>query len=81
MVGRDTSPANTSRSGSPLKMGVPAMTVERVNRGEVSLYLTEQLRQGDQLELRGPISGAFAWRSGEGGDGCCRSPAALDSFH
>ena len=44
-----------------------ALTVERLDGGEVSPYLTEELRPGDGLELRGPVSGAFTWRSGDGG--------------
>ena len=38
-----------------------AITVERLEDGEVSPYLTEVLRAGDQLELRGPIGGYFVW--------------------
>jgi ferredoxin-NADP reductase len=38
-----------------------AVTVERLVDGEVSPYLTEELRQGDGLELRGPIGGYFVW--------------------
>ena len=34
-----------------------AITVERLDDGEVSPYLTEELRAGDELELRGPIGG------------------------
>ncbi|HUY25097.1 MAG TPA: ferredoxin reductase [Candidatus Saccharimonadales bacterium] len=37
------------------------LTVERLDEGEVSPYLTEELRIGDQLELRGPIGGYFVW--------------------
>jgi ferredoxin-NADP reductase len=37
------------------------LTVERLDDGEVSPYLTEEIRSGDQLELRGPIGGYFAW--------------------
>ena len=37
------------------------VTVERLEDGEVSPYLTEELRAGDQLELRGPIGGYFVW--------------------
>jgi ferredoxin-NADP reductase len=33
--------------------------------GEVSPYLTEELRPGDQLELRGPIGGYFVWPDGD----------------
>src|SRR5262249_59255380 len=39
-----------------------AITVERLEDGEVSPYLTEELRAGDQLELRGPIGGYFVWK-------------------
>jgi ferredoxin-NADP reductase len=45
-----------SAPGEPL-----AITVERLEDGEVSPYLTEDLRQGDQFELRGPIGGYFIW--------------------
>ena len=37
------------------------LTVERIDDGEVSPYLTEELRAGDRLELRGPIGGYFTW--------------------
>jgi ferredoxin-NADP reductase len=38
-----------------------AITVERLENGEVSPYLTEDLRPGDQIEIRGPIGGYFVW--------------------
>ena len=38
-----------------------ALTVERLDDGEVSPYLTDELRVGDKLELRGPIGGYFVW--------------------
>jgi ferredoxin-NADP reductase len=44
-----------------------AITVERLDDGEVSPYLTEELRTGDQLELRGPIGGWFVWDTSDGG--------------
>jgi ferredoxin-NADP reductase len=37
------------------------ITVQRVQEGEVSPFLLEELRVGDELELRGPIGGYFAW--------------------
>jgi ferredoxin-NADP reductase len=43
------------------------LAVERLDDGEVSPYLTEELRQGDQLELRGPVGGYFVWEPGRGG--------------
>ena len=45
----------------------PAITVERLEGGEVSPYLTGELRAGDELELRGPVGGYFVWEPG--GDG------------
>src|SRR5215470_8082169 len=39
------------------------LTVERLPTGEVSPYLTQELRVGDRLELRGPIGGWFVWRT------------------
>jgi ferredoxin-NADP reductase len=44
-----------------------AITVERLDDGEVSPYLTGELRAGDQLELRGPIGRWFVWDTGDGG--------------
>jgi ferredoxin-NADP reductase len=38
------------------------LTVQRVEDGEVSSYLTEDLKAGDQIELRGPVGGWFVWR-------------------
>ena len=43
------------------------LLVERLDDGEVSPYLTDELRAGDGLELRGPIGGWFAWEAREGG--------------
>jgi ferredoxin-NADP reductase len=43
------------------------ITVERIGGGEVSPYLTEELRPGDEFELRGPIGGHFAWSVEDGG--------------
>jgi ferredoxin-NADP reductase len=44
-----------------------AITVERLDDGEVSPYLTEDLRAGDELELRGPIGHWFVWDTSDGG--------------
>ncbi len=38
-----------------------ALTVERLDDGEVSPYLCDVLGPGDGLELRGPIGGYFVW--------------------
>lgn len=44
-----------------------ALTIERLEDGEVSPYLADELRAGDQVELRGPIGGPFTWRVQDGG--------------
>ena len=51
-----------SAPGEPL-----AITVERLDDGEVSPYLTEEARTGDKLEVRGPIGGYFVWEEDSGG--------------
>ena len=43
------------------------LTVERLGEGEVSPYLVDELRPGDELELRGPIGGYFVWEDSFGG--------------
>ena len=43
------------------------LTVDRLDDGEVSPYLTEVLMAGDKLEFRGPIGGYFTWEVQEGG--------------
>jgi ferredoxin-NADP reductase len=43
------------------------LTVERLEDGEVSPYLVDELHPGDQLELRGPIGGYFVWETALGG--------------
>jgi ferredoxin-NADP reductase len=44
-----------------------ALTVERLDDGEVSPYLVDELRAGDEIELRGPIGGYFVWTPDFGG--------------
>jgi ferredoxin-NADP reductase len=43
------------------------LTVECLDDGEVSPYLTDELRAGDKLELRGPVGGYFVWEPAVGG--------------
>ena len=38
-----------------------ALTIERLDDGEVSSYLCAELREGDRFELRGPIGGYFVY--------------------
>jgi ferredoxin-NADP reductase len=44
-----------------------AMTIERLEDGEVSPYLAGALEAGDRFELRGPIGGHFVWDVSLGG--------------
>jgi ferredoxin-NADP reductase len=39
------------------------LTVERIEDGDGSPYLTDELRVDDQIELRGPIGGYFIWNA------------------
>src|ERR671911_2582518 len=43
------------------------LTVDHLDDGEVSTYLTDVLMAEDKLELRGPIGGYFTWEAGDGG--------------
>jgi ferredoxin-NADP reductase len=47
--------------------GRVALTIERIDDGEVSPYLAGELRTGDAFEIRGPIGGHFTWRPEDGG--------------
>jgi ferredoxin-NADP reductase len=46
---------------SPPDVAQLHLTVERLDGGEVSPYLTDEVQRGDRLELRGPIGGYFVW--------------------
>jgi ferredoxin-NADP reductase len=52
---------------SPPEQQTVELTVERLPDGEVSTYLVDELRAGDELELRGPIGGWFQWQVSDGG--------------
>jgi len=56
-----------SIASPPEDTGQVAITVERIDNGEVSPYLADELALGDQLELRGPIGGYFVWSTDNGG--------------
>jgi ferredoxin-NADP reductase len=43
------------------------LTVVRIADGEVSPYLTDELKPGDRIELRGPVGGYFVWEPPQGG--------------
>jgi ferredoxin-NADP reductase len=46
---------------SPPSQPEVELVVERLDDGEVSSYLVDELRSGDLLEVRGPIGGYFVW--------------------
>lgn len=43
------------------------LTVDRLEDGEVSPFLVDDVLSGDELELRGPIGGPFTWSVDDGG--------------
>jgi ferredoxin-NADP reductase len=45
----------------------PTITVERLEDGEVSPYLVDDVLEGDVFEVRGPVGGYFVWSSEDGG--------------
>ena len=46
---------------SPPEASALELTIERLDDGEVSPFLTTQLQPDDTIELRGPIGGHFVW--------------------
>jgi ferredoxin-NADP reductase len=68
LTGEDGYQAQRSFSiASPPEADGLALTIERIDDGEVSPYLVDELRVGDQLEIRGPIGGPFTWAVQDGG--------------
>jgi ferredoxin-NADP reductase len=60
----------TARSysiASPPENRHVCLTVERLDDGEVSPFLVDDVRDGDRLEFRGPIGGYFVWDVAMGG--------------
>ena len=51
-----------SVASSPLDVGQIELTVDRLDDGEVSTYLHDEVVVGDRLELRGPFASYFVWR-------------------
>jgi len=50
---------------SPPDVSPLELTVDRLDEGEVSPFLTGQLQPGDMIQLRGPIGAHFAWSAVE----------------
>jgi ferredoxin-NADP reductase len=57
---------------SPPEVSALELTVDRLDDGEVSPFLTDQLQPDDMIQLRGPIGGYFVWSAVE-----LRSPLLL----
>jgi ferredoxin-NADP reductase len=62
LVAEDGYRAERSYSiASPPQAPALELTVERLDDGEVSPFLTDRLQPGDTVQLRGPIGGHFVW--------------------
>jgi ferredoxin-NADP reductase len=51
-----------SIASSPLDEGEIELTIDRLEDGEVSPYFHDVVREGDEVELRGPFTSYFVWR-------------------
>jgi ferredoxin-NADP reductase len=56
-----TASRDYSVASAPDDSGEIELTVERLDDGEVSEFLHDVVVPGDELEVRGPIGGFFAW--------------------
>jgi ferredoxin-NADP reductase len=56
-----TASRDYSVASAPDDTGEIELTVERLDEGEVSEFLHDVVVPGDELEVRGPIGGFFAW--------------------
>src|ERR671914_524955 len=50
---------------SPPEVSGIELTIDRLDDGEVSPFLTDQLQPHDTVQLRGPIGGHFVWSAAE----------------
>ena len=64
-----TAARSYSVASPPDGTDVIELTVERLPGGEVSMFLHDEVRPGDELDVRGPIGGWFVWEG--------RTPALL----
>jgi len=56
-----------SIASEPMRIGEIALTVERIEGGEVSTYFHDVATVGERIEIRGPIGGYFVWEAAMGG--------------
>jgi len=59
-----TATRSYSVASAPEESNKFELTVERLEGGEVSNFLHDELIPGDELEVRGPIGGWFVWSGG-----------------
>ncbi len=52
---------------APERSDALELAIERLDDGEVSTFLHDEVRVGDEIELRGPIGGHFMWSVDHGG--------------
>jgi ferredoxin-NADP reductase len=67
LTAEDGYTATRSYSVSSAPGDPPAVTVERLDDGEVSPYLVDDAQPGDEIEVRGPVGGWFVWTADQGG--------------
>jgi len=56
-----TASRSYSIASAPDESSELELTVERLDEGEVSMFLHDEVVAGDELEIRGPIGGWFVW--------------------
>lgn len=56
-----TASRSYSVASAPDDSGEIELTIEKLDGGEVSEYVHDVVEPGDELEVRGPIGGFFAW--------------------
>jgi ferredoxin-NADP reductase len=61
LTAEDGYQAQRSYSVASAPGDAPAITVERLDDGEVSPYLVDEATVGDRLEVLGPLGGYFVW--------------------
>jgi ferredoxin-NADP reductase len=56
-----------SIASAPEQADALELAIERLQDGEVSPFFHEEVRVGDEIDLRGPIGGHFMWSVKDGG--------------
>ncbi len=56
-----------SIASAPEQTDAIELAIERLKDGEVSAFFHDEVRVGDEIEVRGPLGGHFIWRVADGG--------------